>query len=142
MVNFHVPKPERLLSLKNVNFNLLSFKSCPYDNNTWPISLVDLNIILGAWNGFSGKRRKCTKIFENTAFDHVTKVLLKANIKFFCSCTILIYCFYLLHIFYPRLCYVTRICHSMLNLSIFLRSTYCRKLSYHTLLAFQSHNPR
>ena len=43
--------------LKNVNFNLLSFKRCPYDSNFWTISLRDLNIILGAWNGFSGKLR-------------------------------------------------------------------------------------
>ena len=42
-------------SLKNVNFNLLSFKRCPYDNDSWPSSLGDLNVILGAWNDFSGK---------------------------------------------------------------------------------------
>ena len=68
-------------SLKNVNFNLLSFKRCPYDNDSLPISLGDLNIILGAWNGFSGKcHESCDrffsyiKIFENTAFGHVTEM--------------------------------------------------------------------
>ena len=51
-------------SLKNGNFNLLSFKRCPYDNDYWPISLEDLNIILGARNGFSGKCHKsCDRLF-------------------------------------------------------------------------------
>ena len=47
-----------------MNFNLLSFKRCPYDNDSWPISLGDLNIILGAWNDFSGKcRESCDRLF-------------------------------------------------------------------------------
>ena len=65
---------------KNVNFNLLSFKRSPYDNNFCPISLGDLNVILGAWNGFAGNCcESCDqlffqiKIFENTAFGHVTE---------------------------------------------------------------------
>ena len=50
--------------LKNVNFNLLSFKRCPYDNDFWPISLRNLNVILGAWNGFSGNyRESCDRLF-------------------------------------------------------------------------------
>ena len=32
----------------------MSCKRYPYGNDFWPISLWDLNIILGAWNGFSG----------------------------------------------------------------------------------------
>ena len=52
-VNSHVAKPERLATLENVNFNLLSFKRRPYDNDFWPISFGNLNIILGVWNSFS-----------------------------------------------------------------------------------------
>ena len=63
-LNFHVyTKTWKVGSLENVNFNLLSFKRCPYDDS-WPISLGDLNIILGAWNGFSGKcRESCDRLF-------------------------------------------------------------------------------
>ena len=51
-------------SPKNVNFNLLTFKKCLYDNDFWPISLEDLNIISGAWNGFSGNyRESCDQLF-------------------------------------------------------------------------------
>ena len=69
-------------SLKNVNYNLLSFKRCPYDNDFRPISLGDLNIVLGAWNDFFSEitAKVATgsfsqiKIFENTAFGLVTEV--------------------------------------------------------------------
>ena len=82
MVNFHVPKPERLALSKNVNFNLLSLKRCPYDSDFPPISLGDLNMVLGAWNAFSGNyRESCDrfffseiKIFENMAFGRVTEL--------------------------------------------------------------------
>ena len=48
----------------NVNFNLLSFQRCRYDNDFWPIRLEDLNIILGAWNGFLANcRENCDRIF-------------------------------------------------------------------------------
>ena len=65
MVNFDLyTKTWKVGSLKNVNFNLLPFKRCPYDNDSWPISLEDLNIILGAWNGFSGNCREiCDRLF-------------------------------------------------------------------------------
>ena len=47
-----------------MNFSLFSFKRCPYDNSSWPINSGDLNIILGAWNGFSGKcRESCNRLF-------------------------------------------------------------------------------
>ena len=69
-------------SPKNVNLNLLSFKRRTYDNLFWTISLGDLNIILGAWNGFSANCHACcdrlffskTKIFENMALGHVNEV--------------------------------------------------------------------
>ena len=54
----------------------MPFKRCPYSNDFWPISLGDLNIILGAWNGFSSiVIGLCSqiKIFENT-FGHVTEM--------------------------------------------------------------------
>ena len=38
--------------VRSVNFNLLSFKRCPYDYDFWPMNFGDLNIILAAWNGF------------------------------------------------------------------------------------------
>ena len=67
--------------LKNVNFNILSFKRCLFDNDFWPISLSDLNVILGAWNGFSGYyRESCDRLFflkiffEYTAFGHMTEM--------------------------------------------------------------------
>ena len=51
-------------SLKTVNFNLLPFNRCPYDNSFWPIVLADFNITLGAWNGFSGNcRESCDRLF-------------------------------------------------------------------------------
>ena len=59
---------------------LFSFIRCPYDNNFRPISLGDLNIILVARNIFFRKLPQklwssCfLKIFENTAFGHVTEV--------------------------------------------------------------------
>ena len=63
-VKFHVKKTWKVGSLKNVNFNFLSFKRCPYDNDFWPISLGDLNKILGVWNGFSGNCREgCDQLF-------------------------------------------------------------------------------
>ena len=65
MVNFHVPKPEKVGSLKNVKFKLLSFKRFPHGNDFWPISLGDLNIILGAWNCFSENyRESCDRFFS------------------------------------------------------------------------------
>ena len=46
-----------------MNFNVLYFKRSPYDNDFWPISLY-LNIILDAWNGFSGNwRESCDRLF-------------------------------------------------------------------------------
>lgn len=37
--------------VENVDFNILSFKSGPY-NNFWPTTLGDLNVILAVQNGF------------------------------------------------------------------------------------------
>ena len=57
--------------------SILSFKRCPYGNDSWPISLGDLNVILSAWNGFQ----------ENTAFGHVTEVhnIKSGNSRMVCS---------------------------------------------------------
>ena len=65
VVNFDVyTKTWKVGPLKNVNFNLLPFKRCPYDNDFLLIGLGDLNIFLGAWNGFSGNCRKsCDRLF-------------------------------------------------------------------------------
>ena len=63
-----------------MNFNLLYFERCPYDNDFWPISLGDLNLILGAWNGQEIAAKVAigffpsTKVFENTVFGYVTEV--------------------------------------------------------------------
>ena len=58
-------KVERLTLSKMWTSIFLSFKMCPYDNDSWPISLGDLNITLGAWNGFSGK---CRESFDRFFF--------------------------------------------------------------------------
>ena len=42
----------------------MSFERCPYDNDFWPISSGDLNIVLGAWNGLPGNCPKsCDQLF-------------------------------------------------------------------------------
>ena len=49
VVKSHMSQPERL-AISKMWTTCLS--TCPYDNNFWPISLGNLTIILGAWNGF------------------------------------------------------------------------------------------
>ena len=51
-------KTWKVSPVKNVNFNLLPFKRCPYENDFCPINLGDLNIILGSWNGFTANFRE------------------------------------------------------------------------------------
>ena len=63
-LNFHVAKPERLALLKMWT-SIFCLSKGPYDNDSWPISLGDLNIILSAWNGFSGK---CSEICDRLFF--------------------------------------------------------------------------
>ena len=46
-----------------MNFSLLCFKSCPYNNNSRLISLEDLNVILGGWNGLQKIARKLRSDF-------------------------------------------------------------------------------
>ena len=62
-LNFPVPKPARL-ALSKMWTSIFCLSKDPYDNNSWLISLRNLNIILGAWNGFSGKcRESCDRFF-------------------------------------------------------------------------------
>ena len=76
--NFHIPKPSILLL----------FKRSSYYNDFWPITLRALNIILGAWNGFSGNCPESCHLlfflnyaFENTAFGHLTEIPTKCWCK-------------------------------------------------------------
>ena len=76
--NFHIPKPSILLL----------FKRSSYYNDFWPITLRALNIILGAWNGFSGNCPESCHLlfflnyaFENTAFGHLTEMPTKCWCK-------------------------------------------------------------
>ena len=64
-----------------MNFNLLSFKRYPYINNSLPINLGNLNIILGALTRFPANYRESSNwlfskiiIFGNADFGLVTEV--------------------------------------------------------------------
>ena len=58
VLNSFILKPENVTLSKMCDFNLLFFKMYLYNSNFQPISCRDLNINLGALNGFSATSAK------------------------------------------------------------------------------------